>query len=474
MVTSSQKSILLVEDTAPLAMIYEEYLQAEGFKVVTCSTGQQALDLLATTQPAALVLDLLLPDMNGMQVLEQTHALSPDLPIIVATVSNSIDIAVGAMRRGAYDYIVKPFTAERLITTIRHALEHKALLSEVAEWRQMVGQSQYFNFVGQSAPMQAVYRVIDSVAQSKASVFLQGENGTGKELAAEAIHRASLRRDKPFIAINCAAIPYDLMESLIFGHVKGAFTGAIQDQPGAAKRAHGGTLFLDEICEMPLDMQAKFLRFAQTGEITPIGGNKSEIVDVRLIAATNRNPLEEVAHHRFREDLYYRLHVVPIELPPLRERGDDIVMLANHFLTRFSREDGKNFTSLSPEVTTLFRRYDWPGNVRQLENVLHNIVVLHNGTLVTEDMLPKDLRSFIEKNPESPLSSNGIKEVIGTDIKNDLVQPLWLVEKNTILHALELTRQDVTRAAAMLEVSPSTLYRKLQAWKDSSVQKISS
>jgi len=443
--------------------LYEEYLSADGYEVVTTSTGLDALAWLKKQAPAAIVLDLHLPDINGLEVLEQARKLYPELPIIVATVNNSIDVAVEAMRRGAFDYILKPFPSSRLTVTIRNALGYKALETEVTEWRQVLGQANFHNFIGQSPPMQAVYRTLDSVASSKVSVFLLGENGTGKEMAAQALHQISPRRDKPFLAINCAAIPQDLMESTLFGHTKGSFSGAHKDYEGVARTAQGGTLFLDEICEMPLAMQTKLLRFVQSGEVTPIGSTRSEFVDVRLIAATNCDPRKEVALRRFREDLFYRLHVVPIEMPPLRERGDDIFILAMHFLVRFNLEEGQNFSGLSPDVMAVFRRYEWPGNVRQLENVLRNVVVLHDGPVVTEAMLAIDLKRFTEAT--AILTANQNWGADGSLILPDVIKPLWLTEKEAITQALDYVGRDISRAATLLEISPSTLYRKLQIWR---------
>jgi two-component system, repressor protein LuxO len=460
-----RKTILLVEDTLPMAKLYEEFLLQEGYTVVIEETGEGAITQLNDGPPDAVVLDLLLPDMNGLQVLQHARELYPELPIIVVTVTNSVAVAVEAMRHGAYDYIVKPFPAPRLTITVSNALERKALTAEVQEWRKLVGQDKFFNFIGQSPAMMAVYRVIEAVAPSKANVFIEGENGTGKEMAALAIHNASPRRNKPFVPLNCAAIPHDLMESTIFGHMKGAFTGAVSDQIGAAKAAQGGTLFLDEVCEMPPDLQAKLLRFAQTGELQAVGSNRAEFVDVRIISATNRDVAYEVASNRFREDLYYRLHVVPLEMPALRERGEDILMLASHFLARFSAEENKNFIGLSPEVMSVFRSYDWPGNVRQLENVLRNVVVLHNGSTVTQNMLPKDLKESADQHHQILAKDNVVPLSIVNSKPENAIKPLWIVEKNAILRALEMTGNDITRAAAMLEVSPSTLYRKLQAWR---------
>jgi two-component system repressor protein LuxO len=462
--STSRTLILLVEDTLPLAQLYEEFLRADHYDVAIEDTGLGAITWLKEHKPAAIVLDLHLPDINGLEVLEQAKILYPNVPIIVATVNNSVEVAVEAMQRGAHDYIVKPFSSDRLTLTLQNALERQALVKEVTEWRQMVGREYYHHFIGLSPPMQAVYRVIDAVASSKASVFLLGENGTGKEMAAQTLHQISSRRARPFVAINCAAIPPDLMESTLFGHTKGSFTGAISDFAGAAKSAHGGTLLLDEICDMPVEMQTKLLRFVQTGEVMPIGGLRAEFVDVRIVAATNRNPQEEVVARRFREDLFYRLHVVPIEMPPLRDRGDDIDMLTSHFLARYNAEEGKSFTSLSPDVAALFRRYEWPGNVRQLENVLRNVVVLNSGPIITENMLPKDLKRFADEMALPAANQNVLVSETALALTGG-IKPLWLIEKEAILQTLQAVDQDIPRAAAMLEVSPSTLYRKLQSWR---------
>jgi len=460
-------TILLVEDTPPLAHLYEAYLTEEKYNVVVIDCGQKALTELDIGTPQAIVLDLLLPDINGLEVLTYARKLYPDLPIIVVTVTNSVNVAVEAMRLGAYDYIVKPFPPQRLTITLNNALERRELANEVKEWRQLVGQGRFYNFVGQSSAMQAIYRTIDAVGPSKVSVFIKGENGTGKELAAQAIHEASPRRNKPFIALNCAAIPRDLMESTIFGHIKGAFTGAVSDHMGAARSANGGTLFLDEICELPLEMQTKLLRFAQTGEVLPVGSNKVDYVDVRILSATNRDPVNEILNKRFREDLYYRLHVVPIDMPALRERDDDVLYLALHFMTRFNAEENKQFIGLDPEVMGLFRSYDWPGNVRQLENVIRNVIVLNDGARITMEMMPKDLKTFAAENPIPAANQNlpPLSDLEPTLDDDALIKPLWQTERDAIMSALAHTGDDIARAAILLEVSTSTIYRKLSYWR---------
>ncbi|OUD79358.1 Regulatory protein luxO [Vibrio vulnificus] len=344
--------------------------------------------------------------------------------------------------------------------------------------------------------MQAVYKTIDSVAPTTASVFINGESGTGKEVCAEAIHKQSLRKDKPFIAINCGAIPRDLMESEIFGHLKGAFTGATTDRKGAAMLANGGTLFLDELCEMELEMQKKLLRFLQTGTFTPLGGSKEIKVDVRIICATNREPLKEVEEGRFREDLYYRVHVVPIEMPPLRERGNDIVELANHFLKTYAKEDGKKFNSISKEAQSILKKYNWPGNVRQLQNIIRNIVVLNDDNQLNMEHLPAQLTTKPQtvkepaklSTPPQPVQAviqemrNGHEALnhhsleTQTSKANPLahnafhhsdgsIRPMWQIEREAIQNAIAFCDGNVISAAVMLELSPSTVYRKKQAWE---------
>jgi len=468
MTAPSSQRVLLVEDTPPLARVYAEFLQAEGYAVQHVETGSAALDAAEADPPGAVVLDLRLPDMDGLDVLRHFHARKADVPVVVITAHGSINVAVEAMRLGAFDFLVKPFNAARLTVTVRNALERQRLSRMVERYRRELDRDRFHDFIGASAEMQAVYRQIEAVAPSRAAVFLTGESGTGKELAAEAIHRASPRRAGPFVAINCAAIPKDLLESELFGHVRGAFTGATGDRPGAARDADGGTLFLDEVCELPVDLQPKLLRFLQTGTVQPVGGGRAEKVDVRLISATNRDPLAEVQAGRFREDLYYRLHVVPLHLPPLREREDDALLIARAFLREMAAEEGKSFASFAPDAEAALRAYDWPGNVRQLQNVVRNAVVLHDGPQVTAAMLPEPLRT-LAGTAGGPAPAGGppppAAGAAGTEPGTDAIKPLWQVEKEVIQRALRVTGDDVPRAAALLEISPSTIYRKLQQWK---------
>ncbi|MEF1310124.1 sigma-54 dependent transcriptional regulator [Vibrio mytili] len=456
--TEGQKSryLLMVEDTASVAALYRSYLTPLGIDINIVGTGRDAIESLKHRIPDLILLDLRLPDMTGMDVLHSVKNSHPDVPIIFMTAHGSIDTAVEAMRHGSQDFLIKPCEADRLRVTVNNAIRKASKLKNEAD---NPGNQNYQGFIGSSQTMQQVYRTIDSAASSKASIFITGESGTGKEVCAEAIHAASKRGDKPFIAINCAAIPKDLIESELFGHVKGAFTGAANDRQGAAELADGGTLFLDELCEMDLDLQTKLLRFIQTGTFQKVGSSKMKSVDVRFVCATNRDPWKEVQEGRFREDLYYRLYVIPLHLPPLRERGEDVIEIAYSLLGYMSHEEGKGFVRFSRDVIDKFNNYEWPGNVRQLQNVLRNIVVLNSGKEITLDMLPPPLNQ-----PKATPSAHHVADSKGLSTSD--IMPLWMSEKVAIEQAIEACDGNIPRAAGYLDVSPSTIYRKLQAWND--------
>ncbi len=305
-------------------------------------------------------------------------------------------------------------------------------------------------FIGTSRAMQSIYAVLESAAPSAASIFITGASGTGKDIAAQALHKCSPREHKSFIPLNCAAIPRELMESELFGHMKGAFTGAVETREGAVARAHDGTLFLDEICDMPMEMQGKLLRFLQDGRFTKVGGNKIEKSNVRIVCATNKDPAQEIAQGRFREDLFYRLHVIPIEMPLLKDRGHDIIELAEIFLHRYTALEHKRFTGFDPAALSILQKHDWPGNVRELENLIHQVTVLHNGPLVSAAMLPLYLAR------EKPLITDAPTKTG--------IRPLWEIEKQVIENAISRCNGNVARAAALLEISPSTIYRKKAGW----------
>lgn len=485
-------TVLLVEDSMSLGALYTEYLRCEGAKVTHVNHGEDALTELTIWQPDLLVLDIKLPDMSGMDILQKVQSQYPDITVIMITAHGTIDLAVESMKSGAFDFIIKPFDAKRLSITVRNALKQRLLVNLVANYEKSLPKANYMGFIGESLAMQTVYKTIDCVANSKASVFIIGESGTGKEVCAQAIHHAGNRRDKPFIALNCASIPKDLIESEIFGHTKGAFTGAIANRDGAATRAHGGTLFLDEVCEMELELQSKFLRFIQTGIFQRVGGTKEEKVDVRFVSATNRIPWDEVKAGRFREDLFYRLHVIPIELPALRMRGKDVLLLAQKFLKEYNAEEGKQFKSFSGEVKKILQTYHWPGNVRQLQNIIRQMVVLNSSAVIDESMLPslfksdsgnslaqiKPVISITRANQASAINSreslaideqSSSKNLQAADSGIDNVEiiiPLWLSEKQTIEAAIEQCGGNVPKAAALLDISASTIYRKRQGWDE--------
>ncbi len=469
----TKSTIMVVEDSASLSLIYTGYLEQAGYATVACETGEQALEALRSAPPAVLVLDLGLPDMDGQKIIDIIRNEGITTSVIVITSNASLKVAVDAMRLGAFDYLVKPFSDERLVTTVRNAIERATLQQEVKTFRALARKPKALSgFIGSSPQMQAVYRIIESAAASRATVFITGESGTGKEVCANAIHTSSERANRSFVAINCAAIPRDLMESEIFGHVKGAFTGATQDRSGAASEASGGTLFLDEICEMDLDLQAKLLRLLQTGTYSRVGSNKVEKTDLRVVCATNRDPRNEVTAGRFREDLFYRLHVIPVELPALRERGNDLIEIAEALLARFTEEEGKSFTSFSEDAVAAIRTHQWPGNVRELENAIRNAIVLNDGEQLTAAMLPgwvngsairqvnAAARAMHSAMPQQAAEAAGKAEGYSRQIR-----PLWQVEREAILHALDVCGGSVPRAAAFLEVGVSTIYRKKAEWE---------
>jgi len=464
-IVSNLPHVLMIEDAAPLASLYQQYLRDESLRLTAVSTGAAAKAAIAEEPPELVLLDLKLPDIDGQDILQWIRKEGFPTAVVVMTAHSSVDVAVDVMRLGAQDFLEKPVSANRLRTTVRNLLERHRLQHLVEDYERTFERERYHGFVGACLAMQAVYRIIDAAAPSKATVFITGESGTGKEVCAAAIHRESPRSAGPFVPLNCAAIPRDLLESQIFGHVKGAFTGATTDFAGAAAQADGGTLFLDEICELDLELQKKLLRFVQTGTYQRVGGSKVESVDIRIICATNRDPLEEVAAGRFREDLYYRLHVVPIHLPPLRERGDDIIALASNFLGTIAKEEGKAFRGFDPKVEVVLRHYAWPGNVRQLQNVIRNIVVLHDDDLIRPQHLPAPLDTALDDPHLTQLAQSASDVPVGAGAESsEHIRPLADIEREAIERAVSLCGGNIPKAAALLGVSPSTIYRKKQAW----------
>jgi len=463
------RSVLIVEDSDSQAVAFRAYLERDGATVDRVSSGEEALKYLARKLPQALLLDLELPGINGMDVLNHVVREGLPIPVIVVTDDSSTDVAVQAMKSGAFDFLTKPFGADRLRVTLQNAIRQEELSGLVDSYKEFE-RERFHGFIGASSQMQALYRIIENVASSKASVFIKGESGTGKELCAEAIHRESPRHGGPFIPVNCAAIPRELMESEIFGHVKGAFTGAVRARDGAATQADGGTLFLDEVCEMDMDLQSKLLRFIQTGTFQKVGDSKPTTVDVRFVCATNKDPLVEIAKGRFREDLYYRLHVIPVALPALRERDDDALLIARNFLKSYSAEEGKDFAGFTREAEAVLASYSWPGNIRELQNLIRHTVVLNKGDKVTQQMLPSPLAEMVAavqagQPQELAEQSESVQRVAPAESgDSDLIRPLWEVERDTIERAISLCEDNIPKAAALLGISASTIYRKRKSW----------
>nr|WP_321458160.1 sigma-54 dependent transcriptional regulator [uncultured Cohaesibacter sp.] len=420
-----------------------------------------------------------------LQVLSRLASRHPNMLLLALSNNGSVSRAVASMQAGAHDFIARPISAEVLSSRMSEMIaqhrpapqsdilvsQHKSAVSghngptgftvadQSADFEIM---RDFEGFIGKSSAMQGVYDQIMRIAGSKAPVFITGESGTGKEVCAQALHARSSRSSGPFIAINCSAIPADLMESEVFGHVRGAFTSANDDRKGAAEMADGGTLFLDEIGEMPLDLQAKLLRLIQTGTLRRVGSNQEISLNIRFIAATNRDPLEEVRAGRFREDLFYRMHVLPIHLPPLRDRTGDIVPLAKSFLIQYAREEGKGFHIFSTEAEHMLSAYRWPGNVRQLQNTIRRLTVMYDGAVVEPDHLPDLLRSDESFEQDLDRAISDLRQM-GVAM-SEAIQPFWQQEKQIIEGALSHFDGNISRAAAALEISPSTIYRKRMSW----------
>ncbi|PLL12616.1 sigma-54-dependent Fis family transcriptional regulator [Tabrizicola sp. TH137] len=480
---TDQPPLLLIEDTPSLQMVYRSVLANAGHAVRCAGTAREGLAAFRESGATVVLLDLMLPDRDGLELMQDMLTLRPEVNVIVITANGSINKAVEAMRAGAHEFLVKPFDETRFLGAVDNALAGRsprrgtaaaaappvttspprpaAIAAALPTSQQPPAPGGIF--VGTSDTMARIHAKIRSVARSMATVFITGESGTGKELCALAVHDNSPRATGPFIALNCGAIPQDLLESEVFGHMKGSFTGAISDKPGAAAAADGGTLFLDEICEMAPALQTKLLRFLQTSTVQPVGATRPRKVNVRIVCATNQDPLDAVRRGQFREDLYYRLFVVPIHMPPLRERGDDVIEIAEEALARFAAEEGRHFDGLSPEVAALFRRLPWPGNVRQLLNVIRHVVVMNEGGRVTLDMLPHIVAD--DGNRQAPAASTALAPPEPM-VEGLVGKPLAEIERLVIEATLRRFDGSVPKAARVLDLAPSTLYRKIEGWKD--------
>lgn len=443
-------NILIVDDEKTICETLAQVLSEEGYETETANNGREALEKVQESNFEVVITDLKMPELGGIELLEKIKLISPETSVIIITAYGSMESAIEALRLGAYDYIVKPLDFEDVTLRIKRLLQHRELVRENKLLREAVWEKYNFsNIIGESPPMKRVFRMIQKVAQTKGNVLITGKSGTGKELVARAIHYNSPRKGKPFVAINCGAIVDTLMESELFGHKKGAFTGAVQDKEGYFKAADGGTLFLDEVGEIPLHLQVKLLRAIETGEILPVGSSEPVKVDVRLIAATNRNLAEEVEKGNFREDLFYRLNVIEIKLPPLSERREDIPLLVNHFIQKYNRELNRHIQGVDNETMKVLLNYEWKGGIRELENVLERAIILADGNVITRKDLPPNLVKDVSYLRETP-----------TTLKLALAQ----FEKNHILKVLKETGGNKVHAAQLLGIGLSSLYRKLDEY----------
>jgi two-component system response regulator HydG len=440
--------ILIVDDDRSNLESLERVFRREKFDVLTAEGGKEALDAVRKQRVNVVLTDLMMPGLNGVDLLKSVKALSPESEVILMTAYGTIETAVEAMKEGAYDFVTKPFKRIEIVKGVRRALEKQTLVSENRALREELGRvRKERRIIGNSVAIRQTLEMVQQVAPSSATVLLLGDSGTGKELFARAIHEGSPRRERPFVAVNCAALPESILESELFGYEEGAFTGARRRKEGRFELAHTGTLFLDEIAEMSPATQVKILRVLQEGEFERLGATRSVHVDVRVIAATNKDLRGMVKAGRFREDLFYRLDVISIQLPPLRDRRDDIPLLAHHFLQRYAQKNGKAIRGISREAMDVLVDHRWPGNVRELENTIERAVVLAKGDVVTTDELPDSLCGELQQRKSVTIS-------LGT--------PLEEIERQLIHETLKLTRGTKKLAAQLLGTSTRTIYRKLE------------
>jgi two-component system response regulator HydG len=444
-------SVLIVDDDRAMCQLVQDVLSRNGYNVTSQLDAESALVSVDSSDFDVVITDIKLQNTNGLELCRRVTEKRPDVPVVVFTAFGSMDTAVGAIRAGAYDYITKPVDLESLALTVRRAIAHRRLQQEVKELRRRVTETdQLDDLIGASAPMKNVYRMIQQLRDSDASVLITGESGTGKELVARALHRTSVRKEGPFIAINCAAVPANLLESELFGHARGAFTDAKQSREGLFIQADGGTLFLDELGDMMLEMQSKLLRVLQERQVRPVGGNREIPFNTRIIAATNRDLESEVEAGEFRQDLYYRINVVRIHVPPLRSRGNDILLLAQHFIDGIRKRTGKEVSGISSEAAKKLLVYDWPGNVRELQNCIERAVALTRFEQIVVDDLPDKIRLY-----------QSTELVIHGDDPEEF-PTLEELERRYIRRVLEATRGNKTQASRILGMNRRTLYRRIE------------
>ena len=450
-------NILIVDDEEVLQDVLTSLVRREGWNPLCARSGEEALQILGQEPVDLILLDLMLPGMSGMEVLRQVLEKDPHQVVVIITAFSSVEGAIEAMRNGAFHYIPKPFKNDEVLLTLRQGLEKRRLAEENRALREQLKQRYAFdNIIGKSKPMQKVFELVRLASPSKSNILILGESGTGKELVAKAIHHHSRRADGPFVTVNSGSMPHELLESNLFGHVKGAFTGAISSKKGLFELASGGSIFFDEIGNIPLETQAKLLRVIQEKEFMPLGGVETHKADARVIAATNADLERMVQDQTFREDLYYRLNVINIQLPPLRQRIEDIPLLARHFLQFYAQENEKEIESIDSHAMELLMDHRWPGNVRELENVIERATVLSTGPVLDVDLLPPSVREpkAVElPAPELPTNGLPFKEAVST------------YERQLIIHALRRENGVQKRAAERLKVKPTTLHEMMKRLK---------
>ncbi|MET3779564.1 DNA-binding NtrC family response regulator [Brevundimonas sp. 1080] len=469
------KTILVVDDDPTQRRLIQAVLERDGNAVVHAASGGEAIDRMTRGGGADLILlDMVMPEMSGLECLAELRSAGINEPVIVLTANGGIDMVVKAMQAGAQDFFVKPVGPERLLVGVRNAMQMKRLTAEVGRLTKRVqGRTSFDDIVGDSPPMRMVKALGARAAKSSIPVLITGESGVGKEVIARALHGASDRAGKPFVAVNCGALPANLIESILFGHEKGAFTGAVDKTLGKFREADGGTLFLDEIGELPLDMQVKLLRALQEGEIDPVGGKRPVKIDVRIVSATNRDPAQQVKDGAFREDLFYRLNVFPIEAPSLRDRREDIAPLVDHFIARFNAEEGKRIAGCAPETLALLQGFEWPGNVRQLENAVFRAIVLADAPFLQPHDFPAIFGVAAPMPDAQPLKA-ATAAGAHTDAAAQVDQPIRIlderghlrtledIERDLIQHAIEVYAGHMSEIARRLGIGRSTLYRKVR------------
>lgn len=451
--SDAKQTVLVVEDEELMRTILRQLLEDEGYNVLTANSAETALELFPSNNVSVTITDIKMSGMDGLDLLDKLKSIDESAIVIIITAYSSVDSAIAALRKGAYDYVTKPFVNEDLIQTVKNAIQTKELFNENRVLKRELNKRYSFSeIIGNSEALQSVFRIVEKVADTNVNVLIQGESGTGKELIARALHFQSSRTSKPFLAVNCGALPENLLESELFGHTKGSFTGATTDKKGLFRSADGGTLFLDEIGEMPQPLQVKLLRALQEHEVTPIGSAKAIKFDARIIAATNKDLEKEVAENKFREDLFYRLDVVEINLPPLRDRREDIPLLVKHFITKSAQAQNSAEKQITKEALSTLVNYRWQGNIRELQNAIERAFILSEDKIDIEYLPPR-----IQNGSESSFE---IRDPEGIRLT------LEEMERRYILEILNSVNKDKTSAAEILGIDLSTLYRKLKKYNE--------